>query len=149
MCRLAASGVSLAVLTVGVVVGAVSGVSGASASTVGSKTQAVVCPGSGLVLTLRSSSRSRAHSSGPGGPGWVSGQVLVTAADHRSTRFVTRYRRQGAPAGGEGTVVTGQSVQISPGGGPFWVNGTAYLAPDGLLGRTTGSTTSICAALGG
>jgi hypothetical protein len=76
--------------------------------------------------------------------------VTVAAANGRTATYVENFQGADAsPPDSGGTVVTGTSVQVTAGGGPFVVDGVAYLAPGGFLGRVSGTTTSVCAALGG
>jgi hypothetical protein len=113
-------------------------------------TETANCPGSGVTLTLTASNLhtswhgARAHRSSS-----VSGDITVTARGHRAVTYAQGYQvRDAVPPDGGGTIVTGMSVQLTPGGGSYVVNGVAFLSPDGFLGRATGTTTSVCAALG-
>jgi len=113
-------------------------------------TQTSTCPTSGLVLTLRAWNVRTTYQGAGAQRQWsVTGNVTVTAPNHTSVTYAEQYVGQDAPPPeGGGTVVTGTSVQITPGGGPDVVDGVASLSPDGLLGRTSGTTTPVCAALG-
>lgn len=111
-------------------------------------TQRVVCPTSGLPVTLSGSEHLRHLGSGPAAVWTVSETVTAVAPATGPRTFDLAYVGRSASGAG-GTVVTGRSLEMAPGGDPDVVTGTAYLAPDGLLGRFTGSALSVCAAMGG
>jgi len=119
-----------------------------SATRTATWTQRAVCPGSGLVLTVTASHvRARPVGNGPTRAQRVTAKVVARSPRHRAVRVAVDSRVISHPPGA--TVVTGRSVELAPGGGPYVVDGTAYLAPDGFLGHTTGRTASLCGAMGG
>ena len=107
-------------------------------------TQHTVCPATGMVVTLQAS-HVQTRPAGPGGEQHVTGQILASSSAGHSTRLTLDYRVGSGELGS--SVVRGSSVEILPGGAPVAVEGTAYLAPDGFLGRYTGRADALCATL--
>ena len=130
-------------------VGAVALVSTPARAQGTSWTKTATCP-SGLALALQATDvHTRTGGTGEHAWWWVTGRVTVTAANGRSSSVEESYLgRDTLPAGSGGTEVTGTSIEFAPNGTPSVVRGTAYLAPDGLLGRVDGTATSLCEALG-
>ncbi len=113
-------------------------------------TRTTTCP-NGLALTLQAVDvRTRNGGSGEHAWWWVTGNVIVSAANGQWVTEEEAYLgRDTLPAGSGGTEASGTSIQFAPNGVPFLVQGTAYLAPGGFLGRVSGTETSLCSALGG
>lgn len=107
-------------------------------------TQHTVCPTTGMAVTLHAS-QVQTTAVGPDGEKHVTGQVLASSSAGRSTILTLDYRVGSGELGS--SVVQGSSVEILPGGAPVAVNGTVYLAPDGFLGRYTGSADALCTTL--
>jgi hypothetical protein len=138
---------SAAAVTLGVATGSSAAGAAGAPDQAYSWSQRAVCPASGLTLGLRTSHTTIRYSGAGASRQWsVQGTVVVTAPGHRGADYTLSY--VGQDSAGGGTTVTGRSVQIALGSGPVAVDGTAYLAPDGSLGRTTGSVSSICSAFG-
>ena len=115
-----------------------------AATTGGSWTEHAVCPGTGITVTLVAS--DVVIQPAPGGGQRVSGQVLATSSAGHAAHIALSYTAVGQSPGS--TVITGTAVEIAPGEGPVVINGTASLAPDGLLGRAVGGVTDLCTTLG-
>jgi len=110
----------------------------------GSWSEHAVCPGTGITVDLVAS--HVATRPGPGGGQRVSGRVLATSSAGHTAHIALSYTAVSQAPGS--AVVTGTAVEIAPGEGPVVVKGTAYLAPDGLLGRAVGVVTDLCTTLG-
>jgi len=142
--RIAAIGIVLAAAALPAVLASGATPAGAAPST---WTQDATCPVSGLAVVLRGS--EQVHATGPAADRhWTVGGTVTATAGHATATYTLSYQGESASGAG-GTEVTGRSVEIAPGGAPFAVDGTAYLAPDGFLGRAVGTTASICGQLGG
>ena len=115
-----------------------------AATTGGSWTEHAVCRATGTVVNLVA--WGVVTQPAPRGGQRVSGQVLATSSAGLSTHITLSYTAVSQAPGS--TVVTGTAVEIAPGEGPVVIKGTAYLAPNGLLGRAVGVVTALCTTLG-
>jgi hypothetical protein len=114
-----------------------------AASSGTSWTQHTVCPGSGMTVDLVAS--DVVTSSASGGAQHVTGKLVATSSAGHSADVALNYTVTSQAPGV--SVVTGTAVELVAGGGAMVVRGTAYLAPDGFLGRFTGTTTALCSSL--
>ena len=77
----------------------------------------------------------------------MTGQLVASSSAGHSADVALDYTLTSQAPGA--SVVTGTAVELVAGGGATVVHGTAYLAPDGFLGRDTGTATALCSSLAG
>ena len=77
---------------------------------------------------------------------YTGGSVTISSPNGRSVQYGLWFKTTSYSDGSSSE--QGRFVGEAPGGYPWYVNGSGMFAPDGWLGITTGTSQSVCLALG-